>query len=111
MDNIAKALVASLVLMIIMFFAFFGYAFINNLRLFFYLKKERYRRWVDVTSIRGFGPGSSSLRWLKYLFSNDDNDDERIMKYKNTVKIGLKYALVMLLGLIVDIVMLLRHFS
>ena len=103
MDNIEKALSISIVLMLIMLFSSFFYAFFNNMRLYFYLMKQKYNKWVTITTISGFGPGCSNpFRWFDYLFSDDDNDDAKILKYKNNVKIGLKYSLFVKVKLLPD---------
>lgn len=85
----------------------FAYAFYNNIRLYYYLKNNNYDRWRNITTIEGFGPGSSNpFRWFKYLFSNDDNNDINVVKYKDGVLVGLKYSLFFFAGMIVNLVLL-----
>lgn len=103
METIMKGLFVSLYLFIIGMIIFFFYAFIYNMKLSFYLKKERYNRWCELTMIGKFGPGGvNPLKGFSYIYGDQDNDDETIRKYKNNIKLGLKQSLFFLIALLVN---------
>lgn len=82
---------------------FFLYAVVYNMKLYFYLKKEKYDRWSDLTTLGSFGPGGSNpIRWMPYLKSDLDNDDENIRRYKNNVRLGLRQSLFIFIALLVN---------
>ena len=103
MDSSTQILLTSLILMILMLFSSFGYAWYHNMRLYFYLMKNNHDRWKTLTTI---GPGVNPVRWLKYLFNTEDNHDNNIVKAKDNVKTGLKYSLFVVLGIAVNLLMI-----
>ena len=58
-----------------------------------YLKKNKYERWQEITSLGGFGPGLTTIRGDHYLFNEKDNDDLNILKLKHKIIIGRRYFL------------------
>jgi hypothetical protein len=107
MPAVLKPILISIAVFIIAFFLSFGFAFVNNVRLYFYLRKNKYDRWEAVTTTGSFGPGTSNpFRWFDYLFSNTDKEDNAIRSFKNGVKIGLRCAIFFVIALVVNILIL-----
>jgi hypothetical protein len=79
------------------------YAFIYNMKLYFYLKKEKYDRWCELTTIGNFGPGGSNpFRGFPYIYSDQDSEDIIIRKYKDSIKLGFRQSLFILIALLVN---------
>jgi hypothetical protein len=88
-------------------FIFFICAFVYNMGLYFYLMKNNYDRWCELTSIGNFGPGGSNpFKWFPYLYNQVDIDNKDILRYKNRVRFWLRASFFAFLGLIVQIVLL-----
>lgn len=103
MDYLIKGLMVTLILLALATFSFALYSFIYNIKFYFYLKNSRYEKWRELTTIWGFGPGGSNpFKWFPYLYSNEDNDDEAILRYKDNVKFGLRHCFFIVLALIVN---------
>lgn len=70
-----------------------------------YVFSNHYDRWCYLTSGPGWGPGGvNSIRWLRYILSDQDNDDPQIIALKAATKRGRFYvfgyfALMLLLAL------------
>jgi hypothetical protein len=61
-----------------------------------HLKKTYYQRWVDITTLDTIfgrvGPGTRNpSKFLSYLSSDLDNEDKKILRYKHSLKIYLRY--------------------
>jgi len=55
-----------------------------------YVFSNHYDRWCYLTSGPGWGPGGvNSIRWLRYIFSDQDNDDPQIIALKSATKRGM----------------------
>jgi hypothetical protein len=62
-----------------------------------YLKKHRYDRWRSITTIDTFlgkfGPGARDSRQIsRYVYSDEDDDDEQIKRLKDKIRISLRYV-------------------
>lgn len=59
-----------------------------------YLKKNYYSRWREITSFdKVTGPGMNNpFKNIPYIYGNEDNDDEKILRYKDRIKIYLRWA-------------------
>ena len=105
--NLIKAIFVSLLFFIVATIFFFSSAFIHNSKLYFYLKKKNHSRWCELTTIGSFSPGGSNpFKWLPYIYNEVDNRDKVIKRYKDNVKIGLKYSFFFFLALLVNIAVL-----
>lgn len=67
---------------------FFGTtAFITNMKLFSYLKKNLPERWNHLTTIGAMGPGMSNpFRWFPYLYNDEDTADPTVFRLKRRVR-------------------------
>ena len=64
--------------------------------LYAHLKKTNYQRWADITTLDAIwgkiGPGAvSPSRFLAYLKSGLDDEDQEVMRYKNSLRMALRY--------------------
>jgi len=86
-----------LFLLLLSFFVSFALvvcANIYGLKLKYYLARKNSSRWREITTIGRFGPGlSNPARMLEYTYSDLDNEDETILRYKKKIKKTLKYLL------------------
>ena len=88
-----QAIVASLFMFIAMLVIAFSYVCVFNIKLSRYLKKKTYARGRERTTVGPFGPGGANLlRGLPYLYSSLDCEDEQILRYKDAIRIGLRYV-------------------
>lgn len=88
MGGIFLALLCIILALVV--FLFFK-AHITNIKLYLYLKKMHYNRWVELTSLMpGWPGGSNPFRWFPYLGNELDTEDAQILKYKNSIRINLK---------------------
>lgn len=102
-----KAIFVSLLFFIVAIIFFFSNAFIHNIKLYSYLKKENYSRWCELTTIGSFSSGGSNpFKWFPYIYNEVDNSDEVVKRCKDNVKIGLRYSFFFLLALFVNIAVL-----
>lgn len=107
MESLIKGLVVSLIFFTAIAFVSFIYSFVNNIRLDFYLKKVKYERWRDLTSIGSFGPGASNpFSWLPYVYSKLDCEDEMILRLKDSIKLGLRYCFFNIIALLVNVALM-----
>jgi len=82
-------------------------AFIYNIKLLHYLKKNKKKRWEQLTSIGIFGPGmSNSFRWFPYLYNNIDNENYTIHFYKKRIRFFLSLAIILLCILLISFIFL-----
>jgi hypothetical protein len=96
-----------LVIFILLFSAMFIVAYANQFKLLSYLKKTKYSRWAELTSIGKSSPGyANPVRFWKYLKSDLDVADETILKYKHKIIIFLRYSFWILLGIGIHCIML-----
>lgn len=104
MNRLIIGTIVSVVLIVLFLFGNFFYAFVNNIRLYCYLKKNNYERWRCLTMIGKFGPGTSNpLRWLPYIYGKEDNEDETVLRLKDNIRAGLRYIPVGLGAMIINI--------
>ncbi len=81
---------------------------IKNEMLYHWLKKHNYERWRDLTTAESIfgkvGPGIVNARkgW-QYLYSEVDNEDETILRYKDSIKIGIRYMGIFLVAVLVTL--------
>jgi len=82
-------------------------AFIYNIKLLHYLKKNKKKRWDQLTTIGVFGPGmSNSFRWFPYLYNNIDNENHTIQFYKKRIRFFLSLAIILLCILLISFIFL-----
>jgi len=80
------------------------YTGFKDRRLNKYLKEKNYERWREITSIGNVGPGAvNPFRGFAYLYGQKDNDNETVLRLKDSVKIGFRYILISLLTMIVTL--------
>ena len=87
-----------LITLVIMLFSAAGLGLITGIyvaflceRLFFYLKKHHYKRWQELTTIKGFVLGTASpFRLFPYIFNDLDVRDKNILRYKNKLRTWTK---------------------
>ncbi|MCB1195690.1 hypothetical protein KDK77_05855 [bacterium] len=71
-------------------------SFVNGYKFNEYLKEHYYSKWSEITSFDKFtGPGMNNpFRTIPYIYSDENNDDENILKYKDKVKVDLRWTLI-----------------
>lgn len=75
-------------------------------KLMSYLKKNKYDRWREITSIGKVGPGAvNPFRGFSYIYGQKDNNDEYILRLKDSIKVGHRWIIISLLTMVVTIVM------
>ncbi|MBI4684008.1 MAG: hypothetical protein HY755_02290 [Nitrospirae bacterium] len=72
------------------------YVIAKSTQLSLYLKKNRYERW------REFGLGFNSFKALRYIKSDVDNEDEQILRLKDSIKIGMRHMAIFILAIVVS---------
>jgi len=96
---------AGTILTIIVSHAYLG---VNLHRLLRYLEKTRYERWSYIKSFGNLPTcGSNPFRAFRYIWSDLDNDDDTIVKYKNNIKISVMCMLICVLAVNVEFALLL----
>jgi hypothetical protein len=81
------------VILLLSVFIFLICSFIKINSLMRYLKINKYSRWRQLTTVIFFGAGFNNPKRLSaYLGSNQDDDDEHILRLKDDIKINLKYS-------------------
>lgn len=101
-----KWLLLSLLVFCLAVFASGFFTLYNSFRLMRYLKKVKYERWVEITSIGKIGPGlNNPLRAGPYIRGSLDNDDNRIARYKGAIRVGTRYLVLNLLAFLVNLVL------
>lgn len=70
-----------------------------------YLRKVNYTRWQHLTSVGLFGTGNSNpFRSIPYLFSDQDNSDENIRRYKLRVRRWMKIVLCYIVYMVASVI-------
>jgi len=97
--NIALIL---LIISIFVYISFFIYSGIKGSRLYSYLYKNYNKRWKELTSIGKLGPGfMNPFRGFPYIYNNIDIEDEKILKFKISIRKGLRFTLFSFLTVII----------
>lgn len=87
------------------------YAYLQLQRLGYWLKKNKYERWKDLTTSEtqfgevGPGMGNTKKMW-NYFYSDLDNEIEKILRLKDSFKIGLRYMGIFVGALLFTIVII-----
>ena len=69
--------------------------------------EKNYDRWCQLTTIGAFGPGGSNpFKWFPYIYNDLDTENEDIRGYKDRIRFGLKYGLILMLVVLINIVIL-----
>ena len=95
------------------------YTLVKGWQLSSYLKENKYERWREISTIDTplgkIGPGAGdSFKTLRYIKSDLDNEDENILRLKDSAKIGTRYmgilflAFLVTMGLVVALVVILK---
>ena len=83
------------------------YSYIYSHKLYSYLKQNNYDRWRELTSVGRYGPGlSNPIRGFKYIYSDQDNENERVLRLKDSIKIGFRHFIIGLLSMLVNFAIL-----
>ncbi len=78
----------------------FAYVIFYNAKLTKYIKKEKYERWCELTSIGNSGPGlSNPYKSIPYVYNELDTDDKYILKHKIKTRFGLRLCLFIIIAL------------
>lgn len=100
-----KGFIITIVLFVLISFAFSLCTVIYSLKLYFYLKKNNYSRWCDLTTLGKYGSGySNPKKWIPYLHNELDSDDEVIRRYKDNIKLYYRQAIVSFIGLFIFVI-------
>ena len=92
-----------LIISILMFISFFIYSGIKGGNLYSYLYKNNYTRWQELTSISKSGPGFlNPFKGFPYIYNDIDVNDEKILRFKMSIRNGLRYNLFFLLAIIIN---------
>lgn len=111
MQTMLLPLFIAIIIFIVLLFGFFGYSFVNNIKLIKHLKDNKYSTWQDITTIGGMGAGGANpIRIFRYIYGNQDNDDDVVIKLKCNIKTGLKYSFFLLVALLIELC-LFAHFA
>lgn len=72
-------------------------AFLNSVRLYFYLLKNKPDQFKRKTSFfDSFGVGASNpFKWFPYIFNDEDFNDERVKILKHKIRPRLKLFAIM----------------
>jgi len=85
------------------------YGVFHGFRLLSYIKKVNYSRWAELTSIGSFGPGlHNAFRTIPYIYGNTDNEDERIARHKDSIRVGNRFFLLSVIAFLVNMWLLLH---
>ncbi len=92
--------VTFIIISVVGFLFSFSYMLFYNAKLFIYIKKEKYDRWLDLSTIGDFGPGfSNPFKSLPYIYNELDTEDEYILRHKTKTKFGIRLCLIMIIAL------------
>jgi len=86
MSNIIPILF--IILLILFLLLFFGclLSLIFTIKLRYYLKKNNYLRWHEITTIANVSGGANPVRLFRYVYSDIDNEDQFIFNNKNKLR-------------------------
>ena len=87
------------------------YAVTRGWGLSLYVKKNRHTRWIDLSSIgdpsKKMGSGGyDSLRAIRYIYNDLDNDDHKINDLKKSLRISIKLMGFFLVGIVLSIALI-----
>jgi len=68
-----------------------------------YLREKHTEKWIELTTILGFGPGSvNSLRGMKFLFSKEYLGDPELLRLKVIFRNSLLYTITGLVAVFIS---------
>ena len=106
MDVQLKIFVGSMLLFVIGFIFSFLYVYLYSWKLSFYVKKNKYDRWRELSTIGPFGPGlANPFKGWRYIYGEVDNEDEIILRYKDKIKAGFRLSFFMAVAMFVNALM------
>jgi hypothetical protein len=71
-------------------------------KLYKYLREKHTEKWIELTTIFGFGPGAvNSRRSMKFVFSKEYFDDPELLRIKVKVRNSVLYTVTGILAVIV----------
>lgn len=78
---------------------------IKSYQLYFFLKKHNYSRWRDLTTM-GKNPSNyfNPFKIYSYINSSLDNEEEQILRYKDSMKKHLRMFFSGILGVVVAVI-------
>ena len=82
---------------------FAAYIAVFGSKLLGYLRKNKYERWLELTTVCNIPGGMNYPKIRDYIYSDVDNDDELVLKYKNIMKKALArfvYSVIVLCAII-----------
>ncbi len=93
--------------LVITFFILIICSAIFGNKLFSYLKKNNYQKWKELTTIGSIGPGfSNPIKGYRYLLNKDGIEDTNILRYKDNIKIIIRYIILDVGAIVTDILLL-----
>jgi len=74
-----------------------------------YLKKKYYQKWRELTTINKYlGPNMANpFKSIPYIYSDEDCNDENILKYKDQMRINNRYYFIGIISFFINLVVLL----
>jgi len=95
---IVKSLVLLVLTCSVLFIASIGSIMWYQRFLYAYLKKHKYERWRDLTSIGEIGPGGmNSFKGIKYIYSHQDKENEEILRLKDKLRVNINFFCIVVL--------------
>lgn len=78
----------------------------NSYKLNAYLKKNKYQRWRELSTVGTSVGVSNQAKWWAYLKSEQDNDDLNILRCKDQIRIYTRWFFLAVLALFAHITLL-----
>jgi len=78
----------------------------NSCKLNAYVKKNKYQRWRELSTVGTSVGVSNQPKWWAYLKSDQDNDDLNILRYKDRIRIYTRWVFLAVLALFAHMALL-----
>ena len=90
------------------FFSFASAIYVNFIgyKLHKYLMKNNYERWKEITSVGKVWTSLRTIKTHKYIYSQLDDEDNNILKFKNKLRKSLKFFLLNFIACFVFLIVL-----
>ena len=107
MDGVIIGAIISLMTFTGVTLVIFIYGYTRCILLARYLKKNHYALWREMTSIGSLGPGlANPIRGRRFLYSDKGNEDETVLRYKDSIRLNSQYCKIGLGAIVVMFVMI-----
>jgi hypothetical protein len=107
MDPVSQVFVICLFGAIFVLILASAFSVVHSVRLRILLKRKYYDQWRFVTSVGRWGPGGGNTdRFFRYVFSDQNNDDEEVVRLKDSLKRDIYTFIVFSLTVLVSILLL-----